>query len=279
MPGRKKQFFFVHIPKTAGTTFVLTLARHFKWKKKISFYSAQGRTRFLELDPRIKDQYELCIGHLPFLAEQKLERGIDHFTFLRKPRERFISGYRYLKNDHVQHAIKKLVDIKQVTLKEIIKKGLSKSLDNQMVRFLSGNMNKGFMEINEEDAKLAIHNLDTYFPVFGLTEYFDESLVLLSDHMKWEPLYYVRENTSGWKMDPSELDEETEALIARCNRYDDMLYDHARKRFESMLEEKKLIVEKGLKELRSGNENRKLSISLRNKAALFYNRLRQRFVK
>jgi hypothetical protein len=279
MPGPKKQFFFVHIPKTAGTTFVLTLARYFKWKKKISFYTAQGRKRFTELSPEFKNRFDLCIGHLPFLKDQKIERGIDYFTFLRKPRDRFISGYKYLKNDHVQHSIKKLVDIKQTTLKELIKGGLSKSLDNQMVRFLSGNMNKDFLTINEEDAKLAIIHLDNYFPVFGLTEYFDESLVLLSDHMKWKPLYYVRENTSGWKMDPKELDAETEELIARCNKYDDMLYDHARQRFLQLLALKKETVEKGLKELREGNEKRKLSLSLRNKAALLYNRLRQKFMK
>lgn len=279
MPGPEKQFLFVHIPKTAGTTFVLTLARHFKGKKMISFYSGQGRSRFVELSPGYKNKFDLCIGHLPFLADQELQRGIDYFTFLRKPRERFISGYRYLKNDHVRHAIKKQVDIRKVTLKEIIKRGLSKNLDNQMVRFLSGNMNKGFLEINEEDARLAIHNLDAYFPVFGLTEYFDESLVLLSDHMKWGPLYYVRENTSGWKMDPKELDEETEELITRCNKYDNLLYDHAKKRFLEMLEEKKELVEKGKKELKEGNEKRRLSLSLRNKAALLYNRLRKKLVK
>jgi hypothetical protein len=279
MQGRKKQFFFLHIPKTAGTTLVLTLFRQFKWQRKISFYSAQGRKQYMESSPAFLDRFDLCMGHLPFVADKKIERGIDYFTFLRKPRERLISGYKYLKNEDVRHAIKNLVDINKITLKELIKRGLNKNLDNQMVRMLSGNMNKAFMEINEEDAKLAIQNLDTYFPVFGLTEYFDESLVLLSRSLNWEPLYYVRENTSKRQMDPAELDEETEALIATCVRYDDMLYEHAKKRFLKMLEENKELMEPALKELKEGNEKRKRILSFRNKAGIFYKKLWKKFVK
>lgn len=267
-----KQFMFVHIPKTAGTTFVLTLARHFKWKKKLAQYYYTAFENFPKLSPEFINRFDLRYGHVPFKAELQIERGTEYFTFLRNPRERILSSYRHIKGDG-EHGLKNKINVDEHLLKDFLKKGLSKKIDNLMVRYLSDNMGKDYLTVNEEDLQKAIKNFDTYFKIFGLTEYFDESLVLLSDHMGWEPLYYAKENKSSYTIDTKELDEETEKLILACNKYDEVLYKHALERFRKMMAEKKAELEKGLKALREGNEKRKFVLSLRNKGSLLYSTL------
>jgi hypothetical protein len=275
MQTPQKQFMFVHIPKTAGTTFVLTLARHFRGKKKLSQYYHTSFENFPKHSPEYVNQFDLSYGHVPFNSKLKIERGIEYFTFLREPRERLLSGYRHIKGDG-EHGIKDKINVAEHSLKELIKSGLSKKIDNLMVRYLSGNMDKDFMAIDQTDLDMAIKNFNTYFSVFGLTEYFDESLVLLSQHMDWPPLFYARENNSSYRIDTKELDEETENLILACNKYDNVLYRHALKRFREMMSDKKTGLEKGLKELREGNEKRKFSLSLRNKGSLLFSNIIRR---
>jgi hypothetical protein len=272
MSTPEKQFMFVHIPKTAGTTFVLTLARHFKGKKKLSQYYHTAFKNFPKHSPEYLNSFDLSYGHVPFNSELKIERGIEYFTFLRNPRERLLSSYRHIKGDG-EHGLKNKINIADHQLKDLLKSGLSKKIDNLMVRYLSGHIDKDYMTINEEDLSLAIKNFDTHFHTFGLTEYFDESLVLLSDHMGWPPLFYYRENNSSYKIDTKELDEETEKLILACNKYDEILFKHALERFKKMMIDKSAVLEKGLKELRDGNEKRKFSLSLRNRGSLLFSNI------
>ena len=276
MPTVKKQFMFLHIPKTAGTTFVLTLTRHFNGKKKLAQYYYTSFNNFPKHTPEYLNRYDLSYGHVPLNTDLKVERGIDYFTFLRNPRDRILSSYKYVKGDG-EHVIKERINIKDYSLKDFLKQTRLKNFDNLMVRYLSGNFDKEYMTVNDDDLQLAIKNLDTHFSVFGLTEYFDESLVLLAHHLGWSPLFYLKENSSSYKIDAKELDEETERLILACNKYDEVLYQHALSRFKKMMADKKEILENGLKELREGSEKRRFVLSIRNKGSLLLTGLMRKF--
>ncbi|MBK7667413.1 MAG: sulfotransferase family 2 domain-containing protein [Sphingobacteriaceae bacterium] len=270
----KKQFLFVHIPKTAGTSFALILAKRFKGLRKLQFYSPKERERYPKVEASEKENYDLIYGHIPFIGNQGLKRGMEYFTFFRTPRERLLSQYKHIKGDG-NHIIKSKVNVDEYSLKDFLKQGIVKNFDNLMTRYLSGNINKDYLKINNEDLELAIKNFDANFNIFGLTEKFDESLVLLSDYMNWPPLLYVRENKSSFKINPEEFDEETESLIQACNQFDDVLFKHAKAKFDKLLESKKEFVEKGVKELREGSEKNRPSILFKNKINLLYAYFRQ----
>jgi hypothetical protein len=275
MSDPQKQFFFVHIPKTAGTTFALILTRQFRWKSKLSFYPPRSRDDLKKYSSARRNKYDLCYGHLGLESNTNLERGIEYFTFLREPRERLLSGYKYIRT-YEEKLVKAQEGLIGKDLKSILKDGLAKNMDNTMVRYLSGSLDKPYLQVNDEDLRTALKNFDTNFSIFGLTEYFDESLVLLSEYMKWEPLYYVKENRSKYKIDPKELDEETEAMITQCNRFDQVLYNYALAKFKKMLEEKGMLVETRVKELREGNEKFKGKISRENNIHQFLFFLRKK---
>lgn len=269
MSAIKKQFLFVHIPKTAGTSFALILAKQFKGQKKLQFYSPKEREKYQQLSAPEKEGFDLIYGHIPFIGNQGLKRGIEYFTFLRTPRERLLSQYKHIKGDG-NHVIKRQINVDDYSLKDFLKQGIVKNFDNLMTRYLSGNLSKNYLEIDQSDLEQAIRNFDANFAIFGLTEQFDESLVLLSDYMNWPPLLYIRENKSSYKIKKEELDTETEELIIKCNRYDEVLFKHAKEKFEKLLASKKELVEKGVKELREGSEKNKRMILFKNKVNLLY---------
>ena len=68
---------------------------------------------------------------------------------------------------------------------------------------------------------------------------------------------------------PEEFDEETESLIKACNQFDEILFKHAKAKFDIMLAAKKDFVDKGVKELREGSEKNRNMILFKNKVNLF----------
>lgn len=263
----KKQFYFLHIPKTAGTTVSLILSRIFKGQKILSNYTPKGKKKHSTLSPDYKNNYDLSYGHMPFNANEHLERGIEYFTFLRSPREHLLSGYKHLKGSG-NSQIKKKMDVSTLKLKDFLSKGHIKNLDNIAVRFLSGNTEKPFLTINDSDLKLALENFNNHFSVFGITEYFDESLVLLADYMNWPVLYYLKENKSSYQIDSNELDQETEQLIIACTKYDEVLYTHALNIFQSKIELKKDVIATGLKALEVENKKHRNELIFSNTGRL-----------
>ncbi len=269
MSTPKKQFLFVHIPKTAGTSFALILAKRFRGLRKLQFYSPKEREIYPKLAAAEKERYDAIYGHIPFIGDQGLKRGIEYYTFFRSPRERLLSQYKHIKGDG-NHIIKSKINVDEYSLKDFLKQGFVRNFDNLMTRYLSGNISKEYLKIDQGDLDLALKNFDNNFNIFGLTEKFDESLVLLSDYMNWPPLLYVRENKSSFKIRKEELDDETEKLITACNRFDEVLFKHAEAKFEKLLVPKKEMVEKRVKELRECSERNKNSIIFRNKINLLY---------
>ena len=99
--------------------------------------------------------------------------------------------------------------------------------DNLQTRMLSG-LPEPFGEVDDEMLERAKHNLRDGLVFFGLTERFDESLVLAKQRLGLRSILYrsnSRVNTSrprGDEIPP------TAASGRACNRYDTELYHYAR---------------------------------------------------
>jgi hypothetical protein len=73
----------------------------------------------------------------------------------------------------------------------------------------------------------AIKNINDYFPVVGLQEYFDESLIVLAHYFDWSIPYYIKRNVSKKK---KKISSKEQRLIKEFNQGDYQLYEFVKGR-------------------------------------------------
>ena len=107
----------------------------------------------------------------------------------------------------------------------------------------------------EDAVRTALANIEAYFPVVGLVERFDESLLLLRHAFGWKNVYYTRLNTTTHRPRIEEVPKATRDRIAQHCTQDLELYEAAVKRFEAQVGE---IGERFQRELSRFRSNAKL---------------------
>jgi hypothetical protein len=249
---------FVHIPKTAGTTLTAILrtnepgpgTRHggnvFKGgggiKRGVKF------VRLLRNDSGELDRARVLTGHFPLGMREYLpshlpeERELRFLTFLREPIDRTLSHYYAISESGGGYGLPPLPA--EATLEDALAGGYLH--DNLQTRMLSG-LPEPFGEVNDEMLAQAKHNLRDGLAFFGLTERFDESLVLAKQRLGLRSILHVppggggsarsgsksagRVNTSRPRGD--EVPEELRRAAERYNRYDIELYRYAEQLFDA----------------------------------------------
>ena len=170
--------------------------------------------------------------------------NFSYITFLRSPLDRIISEYHYLRSSPRGYPLfDREIYEKKMPLDEFVRNGLSVSVDNLMVRAVSGIgcegigtafhtaksvSKKKWKGISEEDLKLAKVNIGKYYNFVGITELFDESMLLLREKLGWKNISYKRSNIGDKKREiPNSLKEE----IIDLNKWDYKLYEYCKEQF------------------------------------------------
>jgi hypothetical protein len=149
---------------------------------------------------------------------------------LRRPVSLVLSQYNFVRRtvDHRHHQI---VESQNMTLRQYIESGVSLEMDNSQTRAIAGDLSTPFGACTDEMLEDAKRNLDRHFAVAGLTERFDETLILLGKAFQWTRLYYIPTNVSPTRKG-EDLDPGLRELIEAHNRLDLELYRHVSERFE-----------------------------------------------
>jgi Sulfotransferase family len=101
----KGALYFLHIPKTAGTSVTKWLTDHLD---QGSICPAKNWDQLLMIDPQELAKYRLFAGHFGVDLEPFLQRKITTVTLLRDPLKRTISHYRHVRRD-IEHPLHKHV--------------------------------------------------------------------------------------------------------------------------------------------------------------------------
>jgi hypothetical protein len=226
---------FLHIGKTAGTTLRVILRRQFR-PSQVMLVRARMRPReetlgdFAGLPERERARPRLIMGHTVFGLHQHVPRPSTYVTVLRHPVSLVLSQYNFVRRtvDHRHHQIVASADM---TLRQYIESGVSLEMDNSQTRAIAGDVATPFEACTEAMLEEAKGNLDRHFAVAGLTERFDETLILLGKAFQWSRLYYIPTNVSPSRAG-EELDPALRELIEGHNRLDLELYRHVSERFE-----------------------------------------------
>lgn len=199
-------YVFIHIPKTAGTTFESILYKRFP-ENILTFRYPRG----VDED---WDKVKCIRGHINMNhAENDInfrDREFVYFTFLRNPIERMYSNYYYAERD--------------ITIKQWLRSN-DPFVENLMTKYLG---NAGVNIPTESNLKIAMENLTRPDVNFGITEHFDESLKRFQVKFPdiFPSLEYEKKRISI-KPDNYGDDPEITSMIIERNLFDLRLYEYA----------------------------------------------------
>lgn len=223
-------FFFLHLPRTAGTTVNDILRANFRPGEILSLYRDSDFKRLSGLGPEALEGIRLIQGHTllhNYDPPMMYSRPVRVFTFLRHPVTRLVSEYAFLKT-WPETALYRFLNDNAVTFRDYLTskcRELRYRGKNPMTRLLSGcdfDLD-GFPRQALDTAK---RHLESVFGCFGLQERFDESLLLIGDCLGLQNVYYERRNVlaKGVKEDVGEADVQ---LALEKNAADMELYAFA----------------------------------------------------
>jgi len=258
--------YFLHIPKTAGTSFIATLDSYFDLD---SIYQEKVWHKLLQKTPRDFLNYKFLRGHFAYNVIPLLHKKPVYLTMLRDPIERTISQLEHIQRDPTgNNWVSKNFFSHEEKLEDLIKSPEKANrftntqtryigLDCDVMGFVKSMNLKTFDDFRfdenlplmqnsvsgDEMLKIAKKRL-TEFEFFGLAERYEQSLFLLYYTFGWKPF------NGGWKLNVSpkrrhrkDLEQKTIDAIEDWNKLDIELYKFGSelfdKRYSRMLEELK----------------------------------------
>lgn len=225
-------YFFLHIPKTAGSTLNAILDDNFDPVKIFDVYTDDQRVKLRDTTYDDLAQCDLVRGHVFIQNFSDILEGplpFQVFTFLREPVSRVISEFHFLKTWPKSHLYRYLNE-NDVTLAEYVTSDTPELRwrgSNTMVNSLSG-----VGHTLEEGLDMAWHHVSERFIFFGLLERFDESILMLSKHLELGRSFYERQNVRAKPAQHSVTPADVE-LIQEYNQADIALYDLACLEFDN----------------------------------------------
>ena len=226
---------FLHIGKTGGTTLRRVLRRQYP-ESEMMVVRARARPReetladFAKLPEAERARPRLILGHTVFGLHELVPRPSTYITLLRRPVSLVLSQYGFVRRTpgHRHHQA-----AQGMGLEEYLVSGLAQEMNNSQTRALAGAVEVPYGENPPELLELAKRNVEEHFRVVGLTERFDESLVLFGLAFGWSRLSYVRANVASKRVVPSPAGL---AEIERLNALDLELYDWAERRLQATID-------------------------------------------
>ncbi len=230
---------FHHIPKTAGSTFYSVLENQYTASERFLINGtnpADSLKKFSSISHEQRKDIKLIYGHL---ADQFLSMIANplYTLFLREPIDHFISSYYYIRRSPFNRfhnevkgmdSIERFIDLRK-----------RENLDNLQTRHIAGDV--GFL-LNPNLVPMPSAHLDSLYTrakkrleetdFVLLTEYFDESLMVLYESLNWKsmPYYKVRNKTRNRPMTES-FSKEILLRIKEICSWDIQLYKLAKEHF------------------------------------------------
>lgn len=232
--------FFLHFPRTAGTTVDEIFFNNHPADRILKIYSREEFRAHSHIPEEEFYKLRYITGHLLLTSvapTQFYGKNVRAFTFLRDPVKRLHSEYLFLKTWKNQHLYEYLnandISFSQyITSTEKILKYRGK---NFMTRCISGSARETCD--TAEDLERAKYNLKNTFMFFGLQERFMESLLLLADKAGLKNLLHQKRNSLNYGAVNSPLSAQEAEIAREYNKADMALYAYAQELFDARVRE------------------------------------------
>jgi hypothetical protein len=233
-----RQYFFIHVMKTAGTTFVRQLqqefapeaiypARNVDWTGEHDYDVYINIPRLLALTPERRAEIRVFTGHFPYMVCDLVAPGCTTLSVLREPVARTVSVLKHFKRVEARFhecPLEAIYDDRQI-FRFFVENHQTKVFslvpsDNEVA------INCGLTTDDEryERARASLAQVD----VLGITEEYNRFVDETQRRFGWWGRGVDRDlrtnvSTEDWDVEPS-----FRARIAADNAYDVALYEYAR---------------------------------------------------
>jgi hypothetical protein len=239
-----ERYIFLHIPKTGGQTFHNIIDREYRgqyaFDTQIGVLTAD---KVLAMEQSLHDltlqelsQYRLLKGHMRFGLHEGLPLKYRYLTLMRHPIERAISHYYYIKSIP-HHPFNAVIQKENLSLESFLQ-WRSPMVSNGQTRLIAGvDLDLPEEECNRQTLERAKRNIENHFVLVGLTDRFDEALLLMQRLIGWRTHYYVRKNVTVQRVRRKDLSPSALRHAEAANELDGELYEFARERFEATVQQ------------------------------------------
>lgn len=262
----KQIILYLHIPKTGGTTLSSCIygqvcadkyyvAEENYFHSGVYYYpdgffkNVNASISGPVLRALSRNDIRAVVGHFSFGIDKYINGPITYVTLLRDPVDRVVSLYYHLAPE---------MSIEQF-LTDYVKKGFRRSQtelisDNDQVRRVSG-LEPSLGACTRATLETAMSNLERFFSVVGVSECFDETLVLLKRAFSWnQPLSYLPKLRNQNRPSSASLSQEIRDRIAERNALDIELYQFAKQMLDQQISKHGSGFWKEVEELQTSNK-------------------------
>jgi hypothetical protein len=239
--------YFLHIPKTAGTTLISILDDLYD---NDQICPAQLWHEFVKIPPEQLLKYRLLRGHLGYCVYQFLPKKPIYITLLRDPVERAISHYEHIRRG-TRHYLHHKFMTENITLADFINnpeinplitnfqtRNIAFDLDiKSIIRSLSFSQLQDLtlqsivelspITISQSDLIEIAKERLSHFAFVGLVERLEECLPLLSYTFRWRPIASRHLNVTPNRIRREEIPQPLIERIIELNQLDIELYQYA----------------------------------------------------
>jgi Galactose-3-O-sulfotransferase len=245
---------FLHHPKTGGVTLEGILRRKYRRDETYDagIYPNRLPSEVASLPPDRLARIRVIYGHMRFGVHDFLPRPSRYMTLLRDPVERAISQYYFiLRNpgaDLHEKFVRSGITLHQyVSGDDMFVNGQTRDIAGEEVGTVEDLMSPRLLARAKE-------NVDQHFALVGVTERFDETLLLAREIFGWRgPVFYRRGNVNEARPRLDQIPRETLELIRERNRLDAELHRFATERLQEEVTRRGAAFERRLRMLRSAN--------------------------
>ncbi|MBI2968681.1 MAG: hypothetical protein HYY40_12845 [Bacteroidetes bacterium] len=231
-------YFFIHTPKTSGTTFVDILSKD---KNNLIGYFYPSRREVYDFEQTIKNapykhlknnpdwrKFRFIAGHFTFGMHEIFKTDqFKYLTVFRNPMHHYFSTYRAFLRMPDPYKRHLLPDSSHFSIEDFT--GMEYS-HNLQTFFLSGLSHSDIRRDKENAFDVTVQNIEKYFAGIFPTERFDAGLFYLKQKIGIKPEYYRRKNIGTNYLKP-ETFFRVRNRITEVNDVDFRIYRYICKRF------------------------------------------------